>query len=498
MGVITDREMQSKPTSRDQWIIEPAARGTGRLLGRITKSGERSFYYRYTTPTGDRDTLPLGSYQPKGNGGLTIAQAREKTNRLRELYAAGAKDLRAHLAELEQRKLVAQAAEAAEEQRRLELEQQAAEVRQRRISVRQLAARWAETQLQPRIRADGRRTGRKDGGAYTLQQFERHVFPEIGDTPVADLRKPDILALLDRRTAAGTMRTANVLLADLKQMLDFAADREYIPANPVASIKKRQVGGPSVERERVLSEAEVTALASVMKTANLTKRAEAAVWVTLATGVRVGELLGAIWSDCLPEGERQRADAIARLMALAEVHAVKPGIVNLGAGRWHLLDSKNQRDHSIHLSEFALAQFKKLQTLREVLGSTDGNEKLSPWVFPATDNTCPVHVKSFGKQLADRQRGDNERLKNRSKSSGALQLTHGKWTAHDLRRTAGNLMARLGVSTDVINECLNHMQSDRMARVYIRDRREADQVRAFDLLGAKLNTLSKGAVTKGL
>ena len=128
--------------------------------------------------------------------------------------------------------------------------------------------------------------------------------------------------------------------------------------------------------------------------------------------------------------------------------------------------------------------------MREVLTSAiDGT--LSPWVFPATDNSRPVCIKSFGKQLADRQRPAEQRLQNRSIATDALALAGGKWTAHDLRRTTGTMMARLGFSTDTINECLNHITTDRMARVYIHDRREADQKRAFDALGQRLAALAE-------
>jgi integrase len=123
--------------------------------------------------------------------------------------------------------------------------------------------------------------------------------------------------------------------------------------------------------------------------------------------------------------------------------------------------------------------------------ANDGTK--TPWVFPATDNRRPVCVKSFGKQLGDRQRPPEARMSNRTKATESLSLPGGRWTAHDLRRTSATLMARLGFGSDTINECLNHMQSDRMARVYIQDRREADQVRAFDALGARLAGLVGGA-----
>jgi integrase len=69
-------------------------------------------------------------------------------------------------------------------------------------------------------------------------------------------------------------------------------------------------------------------------------------------------------------------------------------------------------------------------------------------------------------------------------------LPGGRWTAHDLRRTAATLMASLGISGDVIDECLNHVIESRVRRTYIRDRRAAEQTRAFDALGARLQTLT--------
>jgi hypothetical protein len=54
-------------------------------------------------------------------------------------------------------------------------------------------------------------------------------------------------------------------------------------------------------------------------------------------------------------------------------------------------------------------------------------------------------------------------------------------------------MARLGISGDVIDECLNHVIESRVRRTYIRDRRPAEQARAFDVLGARLAALAGSA-----
>ncbi len=499
MGTITDKAMQANPTSIEQWLNESFGRGAGALLGRITPSGTRSFYFRYAGTKG-QVRLPIGPFHPKGDGNarFTVGQARAQAMAWvvlrRDKHVV---DLREYLAQAEadrQQAADVDRKRSAEEQRQIEATAQAAvAASQRRKSVRQVFDQWRATELQPLVRADGKRIGRKDGGQYVLEQFTRHVFPAIGDQALEDIRKADLLALLDAQIARGKARTANVLLADLKQMLDFALERELIAINPLATTKKSKVGGKDVERARVLTDDEIKQLLGALPQANLGPRSVCAIWLTLATGVRVGELMGAVWADALPAEPQARKTSLDKMLALADADDVKLGLIDLDASTWYLPTTKNQRDHTIHLSAFAFEQFKKLRELREE--QTDPVDpgkpgKLSPWVFPATDTTRPVCIKSFGKQLADRQRLPEQRLANRSKATTALMLAGGKWTAHDLRRTAGTMMARLGFSTDTINECLNHISADRMARVYIRDRRQADQARAFDALGARLDELT--------
>jgi integrase len=79
---------------------------------------------------------------------------------------------------------------------------------------------------------------------------------------------------------------------------------------------------------------------------------------------------------------------------------VKLGLVDISAWTWFLPTTKNQRDHTVHLSDFAIGELEKLRALREGLGADD--DRLADWVFPATNPTRPVCIKSFGKQLADR------------------------------------------------------------------------------------------------
>jgi len=475
---ITDKAMQSKATDKDQWFSDDWGRGDGRFLGRVTPKGRSCFYFRYTLPDGGRDTLPIGDYSKDGKGGITLADARAIALDWSKLYKGDAKkNLREHFARVE-----AEAKRAEQEAReQAEAVQRAADLeRERRITVRKLFDRWCLVDLKPHLKADGKRAGRKDGGQYSREQFERHIFPSIGNVAAADVRKTDVMTILDSLKSAGKLRTCNVLLADMKQMFAFALGRDLIERNPLDTVTKRQAGGTDSLRERVLTVDEIAKLHHLIPHAKLNQRTAAAIWMLLSTGARIGELMGAVWRD---EGTD-----LSKLAALPEAQDVKVGIIDLEARTWHLPTTKNEREHTIHLSDFAIKHLEHLHTLRE----RDINGLLVPWVFPNSLNAGPVCVKSFGKQLADRQRPADARLSGRSKRTESLILPGGKWTAHDLRRTAGTLMASLGVSGDVIDECLNHVIESRVRRTYIRDRRPTEQARALDALGEKLEQIASG------
>jgi integrase len=471
---ISDKGINSNPTGVDQWMVESLGRGAGAFVGRISPNGTRSFYFRYTGPDGKQVRLLIDRYDSGGKGGMTLAKARKLAGEWSELYKGegeatpGIRDLRDHFKKLEADRIAAEQAEReiAERERReaLEADEQAALYKQRRLKIHQLFDRWAATELAPRIQTDGRRTGRKDGGQYSREQFERHIFPSIGELAAVDVRKADLMTILDAQKMAGKMRTANVLLTELKQMFRFALTRDIVERNPLDTVEKRHVGGKETERERVLSQDELKSLAKQIPTANLAWRNQIAPWLILGTACRISELMNARWEH-----------------------------LDLEARRWRIPPehSKNQREHTVHLSDFVLTHFKNLH---ESMGSDENGNPL-PWIFPNRQGKGSVCIKSFGKQLGDRQRPADKRMKNRTEATESLILVGGHWTAHDLRRTAATLMAGIGISSDVIDECLNHMIQGRVTRIYIRDRREAEQIRAFDALGAKLHQLVTGEST---
>jgi integrase len=395
--------------------------------------------------------LPLGSFHPKGSPhGLTVEEARVRAHELSRRFKDGDTDLRKAIAD---EKRVEKARKDEEQAQLIARNKALAD----RLALRQLFEQWQAIELMPRQRGDGTRIGRKDGGGFAKSQFERRLFPEYGDLPVEELTLPRLMSVIDKAKSENKLRTANVLLADLKQMLQFAVRRGHIRENPLATVTKRDAGGPDVARDRVLEPDELRLLFELLPGAGLPIRSQVAVSLLLATGVRVSELMTARWKD-----------------------------VSFDLRSWKIETTKSQRAHVVPLSDLSLSLFKRLHEVSR-----------SEWVMPNKDGNGPLHVKTLGKQIADRQIGDGRPLAGRSKNTSALCLPGGRWTPHDLRRTMATRMGDLGVSTDVIEECLNHALPGRTTKVYMRSRRIDQQRAAFALIGHYLENIfgSQGTVS---
>lgn len=306
---------------------------------------------------------------------------------------------------------------------------------------------------------------RKDGGAEIKRAFDKDVLPKIGGVLLKNVRRGHATAVLDEVLGRDARRLANRLLSEMRQMFKFGVVRDLIPADPTYGITKNDVGGRDTERERVLSEDEIRALKTLLPAAKLAKPTELAVWIMLATCCRVGEISKARWSD-----------------------------IDLAQGTWIIPadNAKNKKPHTIFLSAFAAKQF---ENLRAICTSAD-------WAYPnsaddkvSAEKVEPSHInlKAIVKQLRDRQR--TEALNKRSAAVTTLKLSGGDWVPHDLRRTGATMMASLGVMPAIIERCLNHVEQNRMTRVYQRYDFSAEQRQAWTLLGQRLEILTSDYAT---
>lgn len=435
---ITDAQLRKK-YARQTWLTENTRRNNGRLVARCG-SGVPLFYFRYSH-LGAEPIVRIGAYARDGDGvaSFTLAQAAERANELRRLRVLYP-DLKQHLAAEQSVLAERQSAELlALQTARVKQEQQAA-LAAARLTVRQLFDRWHKAAL----------VARKDGGAEALRSFNKDVFPKIGDLAAGDVSRTMIADLLDAVvTERGVPQIARHLLSDLRQMFTFAVRRELIAVDPTYLLKKSEFG-EKVERDRTLSTAELSSLATQLLTSGLGDEVQRFIWLTLALGTRCEELT-----------------------------QVKLASINIRERTMLLYQTKNRTDFQVALSDFAITLLEPLMALARVMGSQ--------YLFPATFTNGAINKKTFTKLIADRQRPGKSALTGRTPLVDALVLTGGRWTPHDLRRTCATWMVQYcDVSEVVANYCLNHMPADHMARVYIRAEYGARMRAAWQALGEEL------------
>lgn len=329
---------------------------------------------------------------------------------------------------------------------------------------------------------------RSDGGKYVVDTFNRHVLPTLGDIPLAELRRAQIINLLEGIAASGRRRTANVVLSLVRQFMRWCAKREWIDADPTSVLDRKDAGGEIAPRARNLSTLEIVELRDKLPGA-LPERGQHIVWALLATGARVGELAGA------------RIDE-----------------VDLDAAEWLIpaSRSKNGEAHLVHLSDFAMSHVRALIDASKEQATRAEVEAV--WLLPSSRNaTRPIYGKAITNMIADRQRepGRAGRWKPTKQKVGRkptkprapalveqaattqpspmLVLTNGAWRPHDLRRTMASRMQELAIAPQVIEKCLNHKLEGILA-VYQQADLLPERRAAFDAWGAELERLQTASI----
>ena len=98
---------------------------------------------------------------------------------------------------------------------------------------------------------------RDQAGNRTAEEVRRimarEVLPHIGPMPIEEVRKRDIIAVVDRVADRAPVR-ANRVLAHVKRLFRWAAGRDLIETDPAAHVEKPT---PEVRRDRVLGDDEL-------------------------------------------------------------------------------------------------------------------------------------------------------------------------------------------------------------------------------------------------
>jgi integrase len=262
--------------------------------------------------------------------------------------------------------------------------------------------------------------------------LERLVYPSLGSRPIDDIRRSEIVKLLDGIEDASGPVMADRTLALVRKIMNWHASRSDDFRSPI--VKGMARTKPSERaRERTLTDDEIRALWRACK--GVFGRF---VQFLLLTGARRGE---------------------AAQMKRSE----------LSGGDWTLPAARNKTKVDLvrPLSNAAQA------IVEELPGPPVAGAKSKTECVFTTDGLTPISGFSKFKRAFDEASGVRD------------------YTLHDLRRTTRTLMSRAGVDKDHAERCLGHVIPG-VRGVYDRHEYHAEKHQAYEALAALVERIVSG------
>ena len=287
-------------------------------------------------------------------------------------------------------------------------------------------------------------------GTAVEAAVRRHVFPALEHRPMREIRRSEVLALVNKLKKESPI-SANRVLAYLKTFFAWALENELVDDSPAASIK-RPVAEKDRQRDRVLADWEIQAIWRACGEVGAFGRAFR---FMLATGQRRSEVGAMTW------GEIDRKEASW----------------TLGRAR-----TKAKRAHQVPLSDLAMSILADCPRIGDFVFASGRSGK----------DLGPVALSGWGKakerldELARRHANASALMDGREEPEEIED-----WRLHDLRRTCATHMARLGVDRIVISKILNHSEGG-VTSIYDRHRYDAEKRRALELWGQRLQAIAEG------
>lgn len=259
--------------------------------------------------------------------------------------------------------------------------------------------------------------------------LRKRVVPAWKGLTIAQIKRRDVIALLDSIVDAGAPVSANRTLAAMRRLFNWCLERDAIAASPCAGVRPPT---PETSRSRFLSDYEIRLVWNAAD--QIGYPFGPVVKLLLLTGQRLNEVAQMRWSelDLDPEkpiwrlpGERVKNGTAHNVPLSPQVISVLDGIVRVKGDPDFVFTTGPARKGAVAADPISLTP---------------------PSGFSKAKRRLDAAV------LAAQQRQATE-LGMAPQLVAALP----NWRFHDLRRTMASHMAALGVDLPVIERVLNHV-----------------------------------------
>lgn len=284
-----------------------------------------------------------------------------------------------------------------------------------------------------------RRAGwRENTARENARMWRVCIEPSMGSTLVRDVRPRDIKVMLDKIAETGPV-VANRVRTMLSAMFHHATDTFMVASSPVQLV--RRVAKEESRDRAMVDEAELRGfLAALQEPGWPQVERRALLWV-LATGCRPGEAAAMTYAQI---DEAQRTWTIPAEIA-------KTGLA-----------------HVVPLSAFAL----------DILAQCKAAGAVTGHPLAEAPGTKPMSRAGLSTTM---------------RLQAPLLKRHGvaPIRPHDMRRTCRTWLSKIGVSKDLAERCIGHVEKDPIVRTYDRHQWLPEKREAFEKWGATLAAMSK-------
>ena len=350
----------------------------GGLYLEVTPAGGKIFRLKYRIG-GKEKTLTIGKYPA-----VSLSEARQATENARRLLASG---------------------------------QDPSEAKQQEKRERQAAALNTFESIARRWHTDNLHRWKENHAARIISDFEKDVFPAIGEIQITEISVSDVKAVISAIIARGATVTAEKVRQWIGAVYQYAAMLEITDRNP-AAVLRGHFEQAKTDHRPALPREELAEFYRRLILAEIEPQNRIALILNMLTFLRSTELRGGQWNE-----------------------------IDFDAAMWTVPAQRMKHEktapkppHAVPLADWTL---ELLAELKEITGNT-------PFLFPSRTKTDGFISDATISRIIERMG------------------YKGRVTPHGFRALASSILNEQGYNPDAIERQLAHVEEDRIRAAYNR------------------------------